>query len=195
MEKEIKQESTNNEKIPKEEVGTEEEVNSKEKETLKGKEPQEHDGKKPVMITKETEGRLSRIEILLVSQAEHNKKMLSQSRVRTIILLIFTAIIAIGVVAMLVLGGPMFAEGSQLIDSVRGLSDSATVELENISAIIDGINIDELTDAVKNISEAAKQLAGLDFDGINEGIAGLNEGVMAFQSFAEALSNPLSIFD
>lgn len=125
------------------------------------------------------DGSLKRIEQLLEQQAEHDKKMLRSSRIRTCVIFVL-------VVAVIVLGIAMYQRVDAVADSAQQFMEVAESDLTAVFQSLSEIDFRAMNDTIEGIGS-------IDFDAINASIEGLAAGVEAFQRFAQALTNPFGL--
>ncbi len=147
-------------------------------------------GQEPVAFTKATEDRLARIEMLLISQAEYNRKMLKAARIRAVILAAMAAVFAIGFLAFYNVVKTITVDVPQLIVSTNKLVETAETDIDQVVKNINKIDFEEVNTAMREISKAVQGIGTIDFNNINKSIEALSTGVTAFQKFAEALAAP-----
>lgn len=151
--------------------------NKKQKETIDQKGDQ---------LAAQPDGSVGRIEQLLVEQAEHNKKMLRSSHVRTGAMVVLAVVII--VLAVMIYGTvqTMTKDVPQLVETAQGFVETAESDVNNLFENLSEIDFESMNETIKGIGS-------IDFDSINTSIQGLAAGVEAFQQFAQALTNPFGI--
>jgi len=117
------------------------------------------------------EERLARMEELLEQQAQTNAKLLKNAKARSVAMIIFIVIFA--VTAVLISGVAFHAR-----DAIDELSASAARDLDAALEVIEGLNIDDLNEAITGIDNTAKGLEAINFNALNDSIEALRIIVM-----------------
>ncbi|MEG2188728.1 MAG: hypothetical protein RRY08_02775 [Christensenella sp.] len=82
------------------------------------------------------EQRMEKIEMLLSEQTVHNKKMLRSSHTHTVIMLVFVAVIVIGLFVLNTTLVEATRELPAMLKSITALTDTATVSIKSLETII-----------------------------------------------------------
>lgn len=126
---------------------------------------------------------LERIEELLTTQNELNKKLLRSSRWRTAFLFVMVAaFIVFGVMFHGILTN-ITQDIPRVVNEADELIVTATNAVKTVVTKIDTLNIDALNESIEGISE-------IDYSGLNTSIRGLASSVEAFEKFVDTLQNP-----
>lgn len=128
-----------------------------------------------------TEERFARLEQLLQTQTEQNKKLLASSKIRTIFTVCLAAAIVIGIFAIYGLFANITKEFPQLVQSTTELVDMTQNDLSGILTNIGDIDF-------KALDEGVKGFASLDFASINSSIQALEATIRPFAEFIGLLS-------
>lgn len=140
-------------------------------------------GENEMISEEEVSSEMKRIEELLETQGELNKKILRSSRLHNVLLAIIAAVFVVmgvvfyGAIQALTRGIP------GLVTSAQALITNTDHAVADVTGKVDELDIDALNDSIQGISS-------INYKGLNTSIGGLASAVESFQEFVDTLSHP-----